>query len=245
MPSVPDDASLYLCSFILVTTSSSTWVRYNRRAGFVELEPATGATIAPTSEWGFNNIVAQGGSSATLSFIRDHAFQSQHIIDYNLISSPQQCHVASVIAMVQHTAIRSRLRNWLNQFHHGIYVEFFDNMGNLRPKRQQDSLSAANIWSQPGATTAATQGQRDEAAEAASATAAASPNTSISLSQPASSNNNIDTGHVHHHQSASARHIVHHQLQAPTATTTTRATCRWTTSTAEQQQPTTGWWANM
>ena len=52
LPNVPDDASLFLYSFVLVTTSSASWVRCNRRAGFQELEPATGATIAPTSEWG-------------------------------------------------------------------------------------------------------------------------------------------------------------------------------------------------
>ena len=143
LPNVPDDASLFLYSFVLVTTSSASWVRYNRRAGFQELEPATGATIAPTSEWGFNNIVAQGGSSATLSFIRDHAFQSQHIIDYNLISSPQQCHIASVIAMIQHPAIRGRLRNWLNQFHHGTYSEFFDNAG--QPPQQMASRYNNNL----------------------------------------------------------------------------------------------------
>ena len=95
LPNVPNDATLYLYSFILVTTSSSSWVRYNRRAGFQELEPSTGATVSPTNEWGYNNIVVAGGSSATLSFIRDSAFQQQHVVDYNLISSPTQCHVAS------------------------------------------------------------------------------------------------------------------------------------------------------
>ena len=106
LPNVPDDATLYLYSFILITTSSATWVRYNRRAGFVELEPATGSTVAPTHEWGYLNVIVEGGSTATLSFLRDPAFQSNHIVDYNLISSPQQCHIASVIAMVQQPGIR-------------------------------------------------------------------------------------------------------------------------------------------
>ena len=198
LPNVPDDASLFLYSFVLVTTSSSSsssWVRYNRRAGFQELEPATGATISPTSEWGFNNIVVQGGSSATLSFIREHAFQSQHIVDYNLISSPQQCHVASVIAMVQHPAIRSRLRNWLNQFHHGIYSEFFDNLGNLRNKWLQDTTSTGNIWSQPGATMAAsTFGRQDEGTTAAAPPAASATAASASANQPASTTTTLTSG---------------------------------------------------
>ena len=155
--------------------------------------------MAPTSEWGYVNVIIWGGSTSTLSFLRDPAFQSNHIIDYNLISSPQQCHIASVISMVQHHGIRNRLRNWLNQFHHVIYLEFFDNVGNLKAKWLQDSTAlATNIMSQPGATTASTQGHHDEATAAASATAASasapSPATTTSTAGTSITINQLQPG---------------------------------------------------
>ena len=197
LPNVPNDSTLYLYSVILNSSSTSPWSRYNRRAGFQELEPTTGASVSPTNEWGFNNIVVAGGSSATLSFIRDSNFQQQHVVDYNLISSPTQCHIASMIAMVQHPAIRNRIRGWLNQFHHGIYSEFFDNSGNLRNRfLQQDTTSAGNIWSQPGSTmAAATFGRQDEATAASSAQQATSaPAASASANQPAASTTTLASG---------------------------------------------------
>ena len=176
LPNVPDDATLYLYSFILNPSSTASWQRYNRRAGFQELEPSTGSTISPTNEWGYLNMVVEGAIAATLSFIRDSNFQQQHVVDYNLISSPTQCHVASMIAMIQYPAIRNRIRGCLNQYHHGIYSEFFNSNGDVRNKwLQQDTTSAGNIWSQPGSTmAAATFGQQDATTAAASAQQATS-----------------------------------------------------------------------
>ena len=89
LPNVPNDSTLYPYSFVFIATSSSTWTKYHRRAGFIELEPTSGATVAPTSEWGYLNCIIQGGSTSALNFLREAAFQSNHIIDHNLISSPQ------------------------------------------------------------------------------------------------------------------------------------------------------------
>ena len=74
LPNVPNDSTLYLYSFILITTSSSSWVRYNRRAGFQELEPATGATSAQptngdsTTSWLQEDHRQRCPSSATTTF---------------------------------------------------------------------------------------------------------------------------------------------------------------------------------
>ena len=237
LPNVPDDATLYLYSFILNPSSATSWQRYNRRAGYQELEPSTGSTISPTNDWGFLNMVVEGATAATLSFIRDSNFQQQHLIDYNLISSPTQCHVASIIAMIQHPAIRNRIRGWLNQYHHGIYSEFFNNNGDIRSKwLQQDPTTAGNIWSQPGSTmAAATFGQQDTTSAAASAQQATSaPAASASANQPASSTTTLASGtSITINTSSQAHHSSSSTRGTTTATTTT---CRWTTSTAEQQQ---------
>ena len=203
LPNVPDDSTLYLYSFVFIATGSSTWTKYHRRAGFIELEPTSGATVAPTSEWGYLNSIIQGGSTSTLNFLREASFQSNHhIINFNLISSPHHVHIASVISMVQHPNIRQRLRNWLHQFHHATYQEtqeFFDASGNLRNKWLQDS-SSSSIMTSPGATTAATPGHRDEAATAttaaaaASASATASPSTTTSASGTSITINQLQPG---------------------------------------------------
>ena len=184
--------------------------------------------VAPTHEWGYLNSIIQGGSTSTFAFLRGPALQSNHIIDYNLISSPQQCHIASVIAMVQHQGIRQRLHNWLNQFHHATYLEFFDNMGNLKAKWLQDS-SSLNIMGQSGATTAAAQGHHDEATAAAATSAtAASASASPTATTSTSGTSITSTSFSQAHRSSSRA--------SATTTTTTKVMCRWTTSTAEQQQ---------
>ena len=117
-PNTLNDSTLYLYSFILIPTGSNTWAKYHRRAGYVELEPASGQpSVPPTSEW---------GSTATLSFIREASFQASHIIDFNLASSPQHVHITSIINTVQHPNIRQRLRNWLHQFRQSVYAELLD-----------------------------------------------------------------------------------------------------------------------
>ena len=197
LPNVPNDATLYLYSFILNPASATTWQRYNRRAGYQELEPSTGTTVSPTTNWGFLNMVVEGATAATLSFIRDSNFQQQHLIDYNLISSPTYCHIASIIAMIQHPAIRNRIRGWLNQHHHGVYSEFFNSNGDIRSKwLQQDPTTGGNVWSQPGATmAAATFGQQDTTSASASAQQATSaPAASASANQPASSTTTLASG---------------------------------------------------
>ena len=210
LPNVPNDATLYLYSFILNPASATTWQRYNRRAGYQELEPSTGTTISPTTNWGFLNMVVEGATASTLSFIRDSNFQQQHLIDYNLISSPTQCHVASIIAMIQHPAIRNRIRGWLNQYHHGIYGEFFNNNGDIRNKwLQQDPTTSGNVWSR----TRSNDGSSNIWASGCNISISIST-SSVSLSQPASIvNNSIGIWHVHHHQQRPSRDIVRHQVQ--------------------------------
>ena len=126
LPNVPNDSTLYLYSVIVIPTGSNAWTKYHRRPGCIELEPSSGSTVAPASEWGYLNSIILGGSTATLNFIREASFQASHIIDFNLVSLPQHVHIASIIRMVQHPNIRQRLRNWLHQFHQSVYAEFFD-----------------------------------------------------------------------------------------------------------------------
>ena len=244
LPNVPDDASLFLYSFVVVTTSSSTWARYNRRAGFQELEPATGATISPTSEWGFNNIVVQGGSSATLSFIREHAFQSQHIVDYNLISSPQQCHAASVIAMVQHPAIRSHFEIGSTSFIRAstsssstTWATFATSGFRIQHRQPTSGANQEQRWQHQHRDIVMRQQQQHQQQQHQQTQRQPQPTSQHQqqhwhLARPSPS----ISFSLAHRSSSSTR---------GTTTATTMATCRWTTSTAEQQQPTTGWWANM
>ena len=185
LPNTPNDSTLYLYSFILAPSGSAIWSRYHRRAGYVELEPSSGQQqVPPTADWGYLNSIIMGPSTTILSFIRDSSWQASHIIDFNLVSSPQHVHIASIISMAQHPNIRQRLRNWLQQFHPSVFNEFFEPTGNLRNKWAAES-TASSIMGTAGATTAATTGHQNEttaaaaaAAAAASASATASPSAS-------------------------------------------------------------------
>ena len=102
----------------LAKVSSTSWLH---RAGTI-IRSVNSATN--NTEWGYLNSIIMGASVATLNFIRESSFQASHIIDFNLVSSPQHVHIASIISVVQHANIRQRLRNWLHQFHQSVYAEF-------------------------------------------------------------------------------------------------------------------------
>ena len=219
----PTARVLYLYSFILMPSSSSAWSRYNRRAGYIELEPSNNQfQVAPTPSWGILNSIIMESPATILSFVGNPSRTSTHIVDFNLISHPKHIHIPSVISMIQHAAIRQRIKHFLHQ---QVFHESFLPSGHLQPKWTTET-SASIVGTSSAATTDKDQ-QKDTtaaAAAAASASATASPSTSSWWgSQPSVVINNPPSG---------SSFVIKFR------STTTSRTSTWatTTTTAEQLQ---------
>ena len=106
--------------------SSSTWSRYNRHAGFLELEPSDNQlSVAPTSTWDILDCIVRGPSASTLSFIKYPSWTSNHIVDYNLVSHPHKIYIPSIISMIQHHGIRQRIKTSFNSITHRCSTSSF------------------------------------------------------------------------------------------------------------------------